>query len=292
MYDLHRLRLLRELHLRGTLAAVADALGYSPSTVSHQLAILEREVGVPLLEPHGRRVRLTPAADVLVSHAGDVLLGLERAEAAMTAFAGEVAGTLRVATFQTAAHTLVLDMIDALARDHPGVTVTVAHIHAHAAIPALHARDFDLVLYEEYPHDPVTPHSDVVTEPIASDPMALLVPADSAATALRDLADARWVAEPLGAPARTWMTALCHDAGFDPAIAFESPDVLLHARLVSEGRAVALIPRLAFVPTPSARALPTGEHRTVASAIRRGSEENRAVAAARLALRETAKRHG
>lgn len=286
MYDLHRLRLLREVHLRGTLIAVAAALGYSPSSVSHQLALLEREVGVSLLEPHGRRVRLTAAAELLVSHTGDILLGLERAEAAMTAFTSEVAGTLRVATFQTAAHTLVPDMLDALTLDHPGVTVTVAHIHAHTAIPALHARDFDLVLYEEYPHNPITPHSDVITENLTADPMALLVPADSAAATLHDLANAQWVAEPPGTPARTWMTALCHDAGFEPTIAFETPDVLLHARLVSQSRAVALIPQLAFDPTPSTRTLPTGEHRTIASAIRRGSEDNRAIAAARHALRD------
>src|ERR1044072_2854913 len=66
MFDLHRLRLLRELSQRGTLAAVARALNYSPSSVSQQLSLLETEVGVPLLEPVGRRVKLTPQAEILV----------------------------------------------------------------------------------------------------------------------------------------------------------------------------------------------------------------------------------
>ena len=107
MYDLHRLRLLRELKHRGTLAAVGEALGYSASAISHQLAILEREVGVPVLEPVGRRVRLTDAAELLVAHTERVLLELEQAEAAIAASRTSVSGQVRIATFQTAAHAIV-----------------------------------------------------------------------------------------------------------------------------------------------------------------------------------------
>src|SRR5919107_1228487 len=102
MYNVRRLRLLRELSHRGTLAAVAEALGHNPSSVSHQLTMLEREVGVRLLEPSGRKVRLTAAALVLVEHTENVLLELERAEAAMAATRTEVTGVIRMATFQTA----------------------------------------------------------------------------------------------------------------------------------------------------------------------------------------------
>src|SRR5688500_1071071 len=104
MLDVRRLRLLRELDARGTLAAVADALDYSPSAVSQQLAVLEREAGVPLLEPAGRGVRLTDAARVLVGHAGPLLEGAERARAALDAAAGgAVAGRVRVAAFHSVA---------------------------------------------------------------------------------------------------------------------------------------------------------------------------------------------
>ena len=85
MLDVHRLRPLRELRHRGTLAAGARALGYSPSTISHQLDVLEREAGVPLLEPIGRRVQLTAEALLLVEHAEAVLDRLERAEADLAA---------------------------------------------------------------------------------------------------------------------------------------------------------------------------------------------------------------
>src|SRR3954454_16556816 len=98
---LGRLRLLRELHGRGTIAAVADALQFTPSAVSQQLAMLEREAGVPLLERAGRGVRLTDAALVLVDHAGALLDRAAVAEADLAAAAGSVSGRVRVAGFQS-----------------------------------------------------------------------------------------------------------------------------------------------------------------------------------------------
>lgn len=285
MYDVHRLRLLRELHLRGTLAAVAAALGYSPSSISHQLSLLEREVGAALLEPHGRRVRLTAAAQLLVDHASAVLVELERAEAAMAALRGEIAGIVRVATFQTAAHTFVLDTLSALARDQPGVTVKTTQTDAHTAIPALQARDFDLALYEEYPHAAAAPQADIVTETIATDPLLLIVPPASSAASLAELADANWAAEPLGTPARAWMTLTCRAAGFEPEIALETTDVLLHARFVSRGLGVAFIPKLGFEAATSNRVIATGHYRKIGAALRRGSEGNPAIVAALSALR-------
>lgn len=85
MLDVRRLVLLREVAIRGTLAAAADALAYSPSAVSQQLAVLEREAGVELLRKAGRRVQLTPQAEILVEAAGEVMALLERAEAALAA---------------------------------------------------------------------------------------------------------------------------------------------------------------------------------------------------------------
>jgi len=119
MYDLHRLRLLRELQLRGTLAAVAKALSYSPSSVSQQLSHLEAEVGVPLLEPVGRRVRLTPQAQILVRHVDAVLHQLELAESDVAASLTHLTGELRVATFQTAALALVPAALTAIRTAHP-----------------------------------------------------------------------------------------------------------------------------------------------------------------------------
>src|SRR5918995_6940762 len=103
MLDLRRLRLLRELQARGTIAAVAEALQYTPSAVSQQLAVLEREAGVPLLEKAGRTLRLTDAALVLVGHAAALLERAALAEADLAAAAGPVAGPGRIAAVQSVA---------------------------------------------------------------------------------------------------------------------------------------------------------------------------------------------
>src|SRR6266545_6935687 len=119
--DLRRLRLLRELSERGTIAAVADALQFTPSAVSQQLAMLEREAGVPLLERAGRGVRLTDAALVLVDHAEALLERAAVAEADLAAAAGTVAGRARIAGFESVALRLALPAMEALARDAPGL---------------------------------------------------------------------------------------------------------------------------------------------------------------------------
>ena len=100
MLDLRRLALLRELHVRGTIASVAAALHQSPSSVSQQLSTLEREAGAPLLRRVGRRVQLTPQAEVLVEHTAAILERLERAESELRASLGEATGTVRLAIFQ------------------------------------------------------------------------------------------------------------------------------------------------------------------------------------------------
>src|SRR5687768_3881705 len=119
MLDLSRLRLLRELNARGTIAAVADALQFTPSAVSQQLSMLERETGVRLLERSGRSVRLTDAARVLVAHAGELLERAAVAEADLAAAAGTVAGRGRIAAFQSVAIHVALPAMQALARDAP-----------------------------------------------------------------------------------------------------------------------------------------------------------------------------
>src|SRR3954469_7412462 len=119
MLDLRRLRLLRELRERGTIAAVADALAYTPSAVSQQLAQLEREAGVPLLERVGRGVRLTDAALGLVDHTEAVLARLQLAEAELAASDSEVQGVVRITAFQTAMRALTAPVLRTLTDAHP-----------------------------------------------------------------------------------------------------------------------------------------------------------------------------
>ncbi|TCC36380.1 LysR family transcriptional regulator [Kribbella speibonae] len=284
MYDVRRLRLLRELNYRGTLAAVADALGYNPSSVSHQLTILEREVGVPLLEPVGRGVRLTAAAHVLVTHTEAILLELERAEAAVAATRTAVTGVVRLATFQSAAHTLMPPAVATLASTYPALEVQLTHIDAEHALPALVARDFDLVLHEEYPGIPVPPVSGVTVERLTTDPMLLATPAAAGLTSIEHAANQPWAMEPGSTRAGAWARAVCRRAGFEPHVVYESTDVLLHRLLVERGLATALLPQLVLNtdPQPSGlrtAAVPGHPQREIMLAYRSGSRTNPAIAA-------------
>ena len=120
--DVRRLRLLLELSRLGSMHAVADELGTTTSTVSQQIAALAREAGTPLIEPDGRRVRLTPAGHRLAEHAVTILAAVEAARLDLDPEA-EPAGTLRVAGFATAIRRSLLPVVDELKRDHPGVEV-------------------------------------------------------------------------------------------------------------------------------------------------------------------------
>ncbi|APY84777.1 LysR family transcriptional regulator [Streptomyces alfalfae] len=299
MFDLHRLRLLRELKHRGTLAAVASALSYAPSSVSQQLSQLEAEVGVPLLEPVGRRVRLTEQAEILVAHTEAVLARLERAEAEIAASLTDLAGTLRVASFQTAALALIPAALGLLRDQHPRLRVHVTHMEPENALPALQARDFDLVLAEEYPGSPHPRPAELEQADLLDDHLRLALPlaprgtaggadADGPMTALRSLADHPWVMEPEGTAARHWAMTLCRDAGFEPDVRFETTDILLHLRLVEEAHAAAFLPDLVWgrrAPSVTLRHLPRGRRtRRISTVVRRGRGRHPAILACRDAL--------
>ncbi|GAA1013135.1 transcriptional regulator [Acrocarpospora pleiomorpha] len=293
MFDLHRLRLLRELKHRGTLAAVAAALSYSPSSVSQQLSQLEAEVGVRLLEPIGRRVRLTEQAEILVAHTEAVLERLERAEADIAASLTDLTGTLRIASFQTAALALVPRALSLLRDRHPGLRMHVTQMPPESALPALQARDFDLVIAEEYPGNPNPRPAELEQEDLLDDPLHLALPEPAApAVPLRSLADRPWAMEPEGTFARHWAMTLCRNAGFEPDVRFETTDLLIQRRLVEQGHAVALLPGLVWIGQPvtvALRQLPHGQHtRRVFTAVRRGRSRHPAIQACRHALRQTA----
>src|SRR3954449_9831478 len=152
--DPHRLRLLLELSRRGSMRDVADELGYTTSTVSQQLAVLAREAAAPLIEPEGRRVRLTPAGRRLADHAVTVLAALEAARADLDPD-GEPAGTVRVAGFATAVRRSLVPVLAKLSAEHPAVGVRI-HEHEPAEAFALLATDeVDLALVYDYTLAPV-----------------------------------------------------------------------------------------------------------------------------------------
>ncbi len=293
MLDIHRLRLLRELHRRGTLAAVARALSYSPSAISQQLTQLEAETGVILLEHVGRGVRLTEQARILVRHTEVILERLELAEAELAASMTEVTGTLRVASFQSVLLALVPSALSLLADRHPGLRVQLTQRDIDTAFAGLLARDFDLVLGEEYPGLPQPRMPGVDEEDLCYDEMRFAVPRSGpwSRDTLAGLAGAPFVFDPDGIAPGQWARTMCRSAGFEPDVRFASGDLLLQVRLVETGHAVAFLPDLLWTgrapDTVALHHLPGRPRRRLFTGVRSGAGRQPAVQAFREALRGT-----
>jgi DNA-binding transcriptional LysR family regulator len=249
--DVRRLRLLAELSVHGTLAAVAESLHQSPSSVSQQLTLLEREVGTDLLRKAGRRVELTPAAQVLVEHTQRILAELEEAEAAVAALTDDVSGTVHIAAFQSAALAFMPQLLTRLAADHPRLRVTMSQRLPEEALLDARTSALDLVIAQQYPHHPAPLHHGLDRSPLTTDRLRLAVPASGERwdriTTLADAADAPWVMEPRGAGSRVWAEHRCRAAGFEPDVRFETDDLEAHLALVETGNAVVIVPELMIV---------------------------------------------
>jgi DNA-binding transcriptional LysR family regulator len=295
MLDLRRLRLLRELHLRGTIAAVADALQYTPSAVSQQLATLEREAGVKLLVRAGRGVRLTDPALVLVGHAEGLLERAALAESDLAAAAGTVAGRARIAGFQSVAIRLAMPAMEALAREAPRLRCELVEAEPEQALPALAVGDVDFVLGDEWQHQPLTIPPGLRRQDLLADPVHLVLPARHAvarrhreAVPLAELAGEVWAAGYAGMGWAEMVERTCRGlAGFDPDIRHRTADATVSLALVARGLAVTLLPQLILPerhPGIAVRAIADGGlSRTIFAATRAADAERpstRAVLAA------------
>jgi DNA-binding transcriptional LysR family regulator len=227
MLDTRRLRILHELKIRGTLAEVAAAMNFSPSSVSQQLALLEKETGVELLRKVGRRVQLTPQAEILVAQTTSMLAILEGAEATLAASLTSVAGTVRVAVFQSAALALMPDALSLMRSRYPEVRVEMVQREPETALYETWARDFDMVVAEEYPAHAAPRHPELDKKPLTSDAVSLAVPPVSrqihAVGSIQDARDLPWVMEPAGAASRHWRCSSAASRGSSPMCASRPP---------------------------------------------------------------------
>jgi len=289
VFELRRLRLLHELALRGTLAAVAEALAYSPSTVSQQLAQLEREAGVPLLEPDGRRVRLTEHGAALAAHAARALALDEQVRGELETLRPGVA-PVRIAVFQTAARTLVPAALTLLAERAPDLRVEVAETPPEEGLFELSARGFDLVIAEQYPGHTREHRSGLERHLLGTDPVRVASAASAGGSASPSLASLRshaWVLEPRGTAARDWAVQQCRAAGFEPDVRFELADLTAHVPLIAAGHAVGLLPDLLWAgerPPVRLSELPGAPVREVFTAVRRSGVERSGIRLVREAL--------
>src|SRR5581483_9822251 len=176
MLDVRRLRLLRDLARLGTIAAVAEAHTYTPSAVSQQLAALQRETGVPLLERTGRGVALTPTGLALVEHTENVLAALEAASATLAAARTGLSGTVHIGAFPTAVHALLPLALVTLSRDHPGLDLVVTELDPAAAPEALRERRLDVALLHDYDLAPAEPDPTLDSTPLLDETVFLAVP--------------------------------------------------------------------------------------------------------------------
>lgn len=243
--DLRRLRLLRELRDRGTVTAVAGALHTTSSAVSQQLASLARDVGTPLLEPHGRRVRLTEAAHLLLRHADVLFAQLEQAQTEMEAYVAGAAATVRIDVFATAVPALAVPVIRRLAVTAPRLTLRLHEMNTEEALDRLIRDDTDLVLGLDGDVRVDDPRFE--RRPLLIDPMDVALPAAHALAGkdvtLADLAGEPWILPP-GGLCRTIALRACAAAGFTPRETHLADHYDAVFALVGAGLGVALVPRM------------------------------------------------
>ncbi len=305
MLDVRRLRLLSELHERGTVTAVAEALSYTPSAVSQQLATLEREAGVALLERDGRRLRLTDAGRGLVEHAEAVIARLELAESELAAAAGdEAAGRVRVAAFQTAASGLVLPLLGVMAARHPKLRIELIELEAEEGLDLLRRGEVDLVVAEEYDYAPRPRDPSLLRRELCRDPLVLVMPAahplavaHPETVPLAALAGEVWASPRTGTAFDDSLVRACRAlGGFEPERRHRSNDLAVLEQLVASGEAIALLPSLGRpgrVPgVVVRRAAEAPLERSVFLALRRASAGRAALTAVAGALREQARALG
>ncbi|MFJ7775780.1 LysR substrate-binding domain-containing protein [Streptomyces yangpuensis] len=310
MLDVRRLRLLRELARRGTIAAVAEALSFSPSAVSQQLGVLEREAGLPLLERTGRRVRLTPAGENLVRHAEAVLERLEQADADLAEARGGLSGALRIGAFPTATRTIVPAALVALARRHPGLEPMVCETDPAEVAHALRAGDLDVALVHAYDFVPAEREPGLTTEPLYGEAMYLAEPARGASAtagtpgapgapgaeacpppdqgaALRAHAASPWITATPGTLCHTMTVRACQAAGFTPRVRHRMDDFAAVLALVAAGQGVAVVPQLGATgpADPAVHLTRLVMQRRTGLAFRSGAGAHPAVAAFGAALR-------
>lgn len=282
--------------MHGTIAATATACSLTPSAVSQQLSLLEREVGAALLVRDGRRLVLTEAARVLVEHVERILAELEQAKASVSELTGTVRGVLRLSAFATAARSLVPGAIAQCGRQHPDLRVRLSEQETSEALVALQAGGVDVALIYEYNLLPEVSDPGLELAALATEPLvAALPPGTSEGPGPLPLSALRaepWIAPHSDTSLRSALERACGVAGFAPDLAYTSDDYTVILALVQAGLGVSLVPRLALESvSPDIELRPVVEPeltRTVSAAVRAGSGRSRSIAAMLDALRQAA----
>ncbi|GAA3866939.1 LysR family transcriptional regulator [Saccharothrix violaceirubra] len=257
MLDLGRLRALHAVALHGSVGAAAEALGYTPSAVSQQIAKLERETRTTLLERRGRGIALTDAARLLVDTAGRVLSLVEEAEVTLEEQRGAAVGELRIGAFATAARGLLPATLVTLAERHPALDVRLVETDPPDASAAVDRGDLDLAVTHDWVDTPLAVPGSSSRVELGGDIADVLLPAghplaDRAWIGPRDLAGERWICQPEGTICHSWLVNTFRRAGMEPDLAYRIGEYETQLALLARGIGVALLPRLGRGTVPEA----------------------------------------
>lgn len=290
MLDMRRLRVLLAVAEHGGIAAAARALSFTPPAVSQQIAALERQLDVVLVDRSQRTARLTSTGQRLAAHARDLIASLEAVEADIARLDGKLHGTLRVGALPTLGYTMLPSALTHLATTAPELDVHVHQLEPEDSLPALARGDLDLALAGEYSLVPRRDNTNLERINLHAEPMFIAVPArhrlHGPHVDLADLRDDRWIAPASGTSCAIVLERACALAGYEPHIVGLCADFAMAAALVRAGNGIALIPGIAtsmidrFSGAPKARLLTTstpGIDRTLFAAIRRGTRNHPAI---------------
>jgi molybdate transport repressor ModE-like protein len=246
--DVGRIRLLREVAVRGTIAAAARSLGLTASAVSQQLSALERETGAALLDRSPRGVVLTGAGQLLAERAAAILDLLAEARAELDQLSGRVGGAVSIAAVTSAAASLVSDAICTLRVGQPDVAVSVVAAEPARSLELLHAGDVEIAVVDEYDYVPLALPDSVVSVELCAEPLVVVTPpgllSDPHGATLTSLAHHDWVMPPEDAACGHAVRSACRAAGFEPRVRWDTDDMLLLVTAVAAGHGVAVLPRL------------------------------------------------
>ena len=289
-----RLHVLRMVAACGTVTGAAEALHYTPSAVSQQLRTLSKDLGVDLVVQDGRRIRLTPAARVLVERADDLFSTWEQIRGEIASADIEGVGTVRLCGFSTAAASLLPGVAASIHAAHPRCRVRIIEAEPKECFDLLLADEADVAVVVATSTIPATTDPRFEQHDLLEDPLDLLVAAthrlaQEESVRLGDLSEEAWIMDRPGRPYHQLLQAACLSAGFSPAVEHIATEWDTGAALVAAELGIALIPRLAHLPTgyPIVRIPLEGDpspSRHILTGIRRGSGEQPLIALALDAL--------
>ncbi len=297
-----RLNVLAAVARHRTVTAAAEVCNLTPSAVSHQIRALARELDLTLLEPAGRNIRLTPAAHTLLAHADVLAAQWERARADLAEVsASGVSGRLRFCGFSTAAAAFLPPAVTHLLADHPHLAVQVSEADPGRAFDLLASGAVDIAVVVATPSIPPATDAAFDQQPLYTEPLDVLVPpthvlAARDVIALHETARDPWIVGTPGGTYHQLVMLACAAAGFVPQVAHLADEWDTGAALVAHGLGVALVPRLAKLPSHHrTRRIPlSGDPtptRRILTAVRAGSRTQPAIAAGLRTLDRVAARH-